>query len=376
MSYLAILGRQPELGLVELESRLGADHIKSFGEHALVTRTLPMEGLGGTVKLARVIADTPLRSLDKLDIDPKILPIKPGKNNFGLSVYGIAATPRSVGALGLALKKRLRAQGSFRLITPTDSTALSAAQLKFNKVLESGFELIIAVAQGRAILALTEQIQDIDWYSRRDYERPARDPKIGMLPPKLAQILVNTTPSDASVFDPFVGTGVVLQEALLLDRPSTGSDLEPNMVKATQTNLHWLQDQVKRQLPPWEVTATDARQAKLPPPPVAVVSEGYLGANYGTPPTTDQITKTRAEITKLYTEWLSHLLPQLPTSTHLAICAPVWQTGGQIYLTDILDRAIKLGYSLKQFQTVDSARLVYRRPDQAVGRQLLLLTKL
>jgi hypothetical protein len=34
-------------------------------------------------------------------------------------------------------------------------------------------------------------LQDFESYSKRDYGRPARDPRTGSLPPKLAQILIN-----------------------------------------------------------------------------------------------------------------------------------------------------------------------------------------
>jgi hypothetical protein len=34
-------------------------------------------------------------------------------------------------------------------------------------------------------------VQDIDAYAERDFERPMRDAFVGMLPPKLAQIMLN-----------------------------------------------------------------------------------------------------------------------------------------------------------------------------------------
>ena len=86
------------------------------------------------------------------------------------------------------------------------------------------------------VIALTEAIQDIDAYTARDRERPARSAKVGMLPPKLAQILVNSAQGSA-IYDPFCGTGVILQEALLMGHEAYGSDLAAEMVDATRTNL-------------------------------------------------------------------------------------------------------------------------------------------
>ena len=80
-------------------------------------------------------------------------------------------------------------------------------------------------------------MQDIESYTKRDRERPKRDAKVGMLPPKLAQIIINLAAGQLpeeklqnicdiplgepiprrllgqTVLDPFCGTGVILQEA-------------------------------------------------------------------------------------------------------------------------------------------------------------------
>src|SRR5688572_26329888 len=67
MSYLAILGRQPELGLVELESVLGSEAVSRYGDHALLAQVCPLPRLGGTIKLARVISEQPAAAPEKLD---------------------------------------------------------------------------------------------------------------------------------------------------------------------------------------------------------------------------------------------------------------------------------------------------------------------
>lgn len=72
----------------------------------------------------------------------------------------------------------------------------------------------------------------------RDYGRPARDARVGMLPPKLAQIMLNLSVKDeksGTVLDPFCGTGVLLQEAALAGFDFIGSDIEPRMVEMTLT---------------------------------------------------------------------------------------------------------------------------------------------
>ena len=84
-THLAILGRQPELGLIELESVLGSDAVASFGQHALVTGELTFDNLGGAIKLGRIIARRPRTRLDRIELDTELLPLLPrsaGKLTF------------------------------------------------------------------------------------------------------------------------------------------------------------------------------------------------------------------------------------------------------------------------------------------------------
>ena len=372
--YISILGRQPELGLVELESLLGAEAVQPFGRQAVLTTSeLPIDRLGGVLKTARVLSRGPVVPLRELPIDASKLPLRDSKTPFGLSLYGLRETPKSLMAAGLELKKRLRERGSVRLVQPGKGLALSAAELRHNRVVETGFEVLVLVAAGEMVVALTTGVQDIDWYSKRDYERPARSAKVGMLPPKLAQVLVNTTTAGSAVYDPFCGTGVVLQEALLMERRAQGSDLSEDMVKASHVNLDWLQSQVPVPLPDWSVTSGDARQVKLPSG-MAIVSEGYLGPNLSRSPSPAELKKIQAELLPLYRESLASWAKQLEAGAEVSLCVPVWQdTKGWRYL-GLVDELADLGYTLKGFKHVRTP-LLYARDDQTVGRQLLLLRK-
>jgi len=316
MQYLAILGRQAELSLAELEAVLGSEQIKPFGpETARLARPVQLSRLGGTIKLARVIPN----------LDPANLPA-PGSSqtNLGLSWYGGPMTARRLTAMGLKLKQVLAQRGgSWRFVAPRSGTSLTAAQVKFNQLLGPGFELTCATHQGQTIYGLTESVQDIDWYSRRDYGRPVRAAGIGMLPPKLAQILLNLS-GDGPIHDPFCGTGVILQEALLMGRPANGSDIAPGMVAASRTNLEWLARQVDHTLPKWSVELADARRVHLTSPGTAIVTEGYLGPNLTQPIALAEFQRLDAELSALYRRTLAHLATQLARGASVVICVPVW----------------------------------------------------
>ena len=360
MSYLAILGRQPELGTVELESLLGAEAVRPLGPAALISESIELSRLGGCLKLARVIAQTV-----RLALPLKELNVEPTgtKRNFAVSIYGSRLSPAKLMHLGLELKKQL--PGSWRLVAPAkNQLALNSAQLKHNHIPERGFELVILQDKDHFVYALTEQVQDIEAYGQRDYHKPARDARAGMLPPKLAQILINLTgPENLPVWDPFCGTGTVLMESLLMSRPAYGSDLEPSMMQASRQNLEWLAAQ--RVVPTYELWQADATTARKPTDAVVVASEGFLGAP-GRRPTDSEV----ADLTGLYLSTLTNLARQ--NVCRVAICLPAAKDRP---LLPIIDRLTDVGYTLAQFAHANSERLIYHRPGQVVGRQLLSLRK-
>lgn len=375
LKYIAILGRQPELGLMELESVLGAAGVAPFGRTAaFMSEAVHIDRLGGAVKVAEVLFQGPLTDLRQLPLNVAALRPNGGKTTFALSVYGTRDTPKTVLAAGLELKKKLRAlgEGTVRLVKAGKGTAASSAELFHNKVLDEGFELLVIASGKEMVVARTLGVQDIDWYSRRDYDRPARSAKVGMLPPKLAQMLVNSTHGEA-VYDPFCGTGVILQEARLLGRSANGSDLAEEMVEATGKNMTWLDAQVAAPLPAWSVELADARRVRLPAGAV-VVSEGYLGPNLSEPPNIKTLAEIRREMMDLYSKTLANFAAQLPSGAEVSMCAPAWRVGKDWHYLGIIDELPRLGYTLRSFEHVRTP-LLYAREDQVVGRQLLLLRK-
>lgn len=374
--YIAILGRQPELGLIELESVLGSSQVEQFGAVAILSDKPEYSHLGGTVKLARLISRIPYQSLKKLEIDLSIFPDGDNKLTFAVSFYGSKLDPHILKTFSLGLKRDLQETGrSVRYLAPKyGSVELTAAQLKYNGIPDTGTELIIVRHHNEMLIGITEAIQDIDAYSERDHGRPARSAKVGMLPPKLAQLLINTT-NGKLVFDPFCGTGVVLQEAYLMGRTAAGSDLSAEMVIASQTNMEWLQSKYGVASAESQLENVDATRVRLPKGNISIVSEGYLGPNLMTPPQAGQLGALIRPLRQLYTETLRNLSSQLPSGTEVSLCAPAWSVDGEWVPLPILDVLPDLGYTVKVFNASKDSVPVYGRPGQAVGRALYLLTK-
>ena len=119
---------------------------------------------------------------------------------------------------------------------PNTSPTLGSAQIIHNSLTkQNGAELIIFKQNGSLQLAHTIHEQNIEAYAARDQARPKRDARVGMLPPKLAQTIINLASGphlpNQTLLDPFCGTGVVLQEALLMGYNVYGTDIEPKMIQ-------------------------------------------------------------------------------------------------------------------------------------------------
>lgn len=93
----------------------------------------------------------------------------------------------------------------------------------------------------RYFLAKTESVQDVDFYAKRDYEKPWRSARVWMLPPKLAQMLINFAwEENKSIWDPFCWTWTILLEAgLMWFEKIIWSDLSEEMVDFSEENFEY-----------------------------------------------------------------------------------------------------------------------------------------
>lgn len=85
---------------------------------------------------------------------------------------------------------------------------------------------------------MTLACQDIDSYTRRDTGK-SRDMIVGMMPPKLVQMMLNLSldsdMKNPGIYDPFCGLGTTLIEAANMGMTRIyGSDLSKEMVTASE----------------------------------------------------------------------------------------------------------------------------------------------
>ncbi len=380
---VCILGRQPELGIAELESVVGSDRIKPIGPCAALVDSktaLNQNNLGGTIKMAELI-----KEVDSTEINSVMSALRDTviecmsvdvahKQTFGISAYGLNISARRISELSFLIKKSLKAKSvSVRAII-SNSTTLNSAQVIHNGLTgRSGSEFIVVSDKHRSYIARTISVQDIDSYSKRDYERPRRDMRVGMLPPKLAQIMLNLAKAEPrlTVLDPFCGTGVVLIEAALMGLKLEGSDIKREMITNSKENLEWLAKEYHIKVDQ-HISCADATINKWKHFD-RVVTETYLGPQPPRNPDPAAINRIATECNFLVFRFLKNLRGQIGAETRCCIAIPAWPTKGGIIRLPLAKQIEKIGYTEIRFKNAGRNGLIYMRPDQYVARELLVL---
>ncbi|MDQ3159206.1 MAG: methyltransferase domain-containing protein [bacterium] len=426
---LLVLGRQPELGLAELESLFGTDKVTLFGDNLAVLdvdpKDVPYSRLGGSVKLCKMLHE--FKTTNWLEIDEHLKKVFPdhiknieGKLTFGISTINIQVSAKQQQKTGLELKKIAKKSGVSARVVPNKTKELNSASVLHNKLYKNnGWELLF-VSDGESIMfGQTVGVQDIDAYAARDQQRPKRDSRVGMLPPKLAQIIINLATgelpeqkddtesfdqkinekvikrSDAlrilnkevvatkseivetpkqTILDPFCGTGVLLQEALLMGYNTFGTDIEFEMIQYTHENLDWLQSRF-RVKGTYDVTPGDATEFDWKSGFDFVASETYLGKAYSHAPRSDELHKNIQNVNTITKKFLSNLAKQTEKDTRICLALPAWKTKDGFLHLGVLDSLGEIGYNRMEFKSSGGKELIYHREGQQVGRELVVIIR-
>ncbi len=405
-TYVAVLGRQPLVSLAELESLCEkvqpiATNLATFETDAEPQRL--MQRLGGTLKIAEPITEPIAIFWEQLPQDGKIV--------LGVSDFSRGAKAFGAQKEALRWKKFLTKLGRSVRVVPNRTAEISSATSLHNRLFtDTHIELLKLGKNYYRVRA----VQDIEAYVRRDQARPARDAKVGMLPPKLAQILINlcgNLPTETRLLDPFCGTGVVLQEAALMGYVPYGTDLSARMVQYSDRNLRWLERQkdyltqskslategasapvnpivaqnvqkvnskiahVNNSLK-FEVAEGDAQNYTWQPPINAVACETYLGPPMSTPPVEIKLRQAKQDCKTIIVGFLKNLAEQIKSGTPVVIAVPAWlRPNGEYERLNLLDEIDELRYNVVRFKNVRQKDLLYHRDGQVVAREIIVLRK-
>lgn len=385
MTFYAFLGNTPDLSIAELESLTGqktefvASHLVSL-EQPQPEFKIMTQKIGGVVKFLEKIASIPNASEDV--VQAKLLDFltkQDGKVTFGLSQLPSGSTmPVTTSSLKQALKEHGVAS---RFLDHDGSQDLSAAYWQKNPDLH---EFFLVRQEDAYLLLRTIWVQDISDWSKRDRSKPYADRKKGMLPPKVARMMVNlvsaklsdkttaqdtpTTITDSNtqpkvLYDPFCGSGTILMEAALQSYHLAGSDLDLNSVVGTKQNLEWLAHEYELEI---EATVLQHDATQNVPPNIpqvdAIVTEPFLGKPKPSP---DKAKDTISGLERLYLgafkKWRSHLKP----GGEVVIIFPAIVTLKHTFtLENLIDKLEKIGY------IASLGPLEYNRAQAIVRRQI------
>lgn len=379
-NYFFILGRENKISQKELENILASfdfglnkDYVSILSDHVLeIKLDAPKEKvaglidlLGGTVKIFEKVAPRDGNIAELLvngSIGRKLL--------FGVSNY----TSEKIDTFKMALAAKKQVRQPVRVIDGKEDGRLSSAQSFQYKMDDGNIELgIFDTGIGKLIA-----VQNIDLWTEHDYGKPKSDARSGMLPPKLARMMVNIAVASSKiknplVVDPFCGSGNILIEALALGNEVHGSDISEKAVSDSVANVDWFlkanRSGLKAEVFQADALCYDFGQIN---DDFVVVAEPYLGEPRNSKLRIDEETDAKKEIVGLYQAFFKNLKQTTNKQRLKAICLvfPLFElaNGKQLSIFDrCVDFVSDLGY------TTICSPLTYGRDYQVVKRQIVLL---
>ncbi len=369
MRHFFHLGRSKELAIAEIGSLVGFEGMELDGEYLSIDGEFDQkfqDRLGGTIAIYSLLGSG-------ADIESQIvsdLEGREGKISFGIESNYMHK--KDTFQILKKVKKNLKSSGhSVRFVE-----SLNTASILGNGFLNGKMSVYnLLKFEGDEHLVKLVGIQNINEYTKRDMEKPYRDAKLGMLPPKLAQIMINLANPSGKVYDPFCGTGTVLIEAGLMGFDLKGSDIQSVNIEGSKKNLACAGfDAHLKVLDATRISSLDGVSA--------VVTEGFLGEpKSGNEREADLISELQ-ELKSLYLQFLT-AVAKANTNPDLSVVfsLPSYKATSMDLLENLVEKLKPLGYSVEALIPEGnplglSAKrsYIYKRDDQKVFRQIVRLS--
>lgn len=371
-----VFGRTPALAFAELRYLFPHSSIDLVHPRVAVTSIdadpeLLIRRLGGTVRIGTIIAEESSIAPDR--IATYLARSNPRSITFTLSHLGDHSFSQS---FSREVKDALKTQGiSSRYIFNPNNEPLSAIIMRDHRVTE----YLFIPRKESTMIVQTIVSQDVDAWSVRDFGRPRADAKRGMLPPKVARMIVNIASSakqmskDPTLLDPFCGMGTILAEAMLEGWCVIGVDIVREVINNAQENLRWIAQTYSISSEKYQVYHADATHIAdiLQEGSVdAIVTEPFLGDP--SLALVDQHDFKKVQnmlkgLEKLYIGCLKEWKRVVKSEGLIIMAFPIVSfNGNELTVKKVIDRCERLGYS------VEDGPWIYARPQAFVKRAFYL----
>lgn len=393
IKYFFILGNNPALSLAELFGLLNDDiqdfslnnnaRIITFCKDFLIVEldkkidaNKLMGLLGGTIKIGIILENPNVNNvnIEARDLIEEINIDKNKKFYFGFSAYG--KLNANLKQLAMDLKKELKQNNISSRWVVSSEKHLSSVVVKKNKLIsENGTEWCALKNKDKIFWGRTLAVQEFEDYGRRDFHRPKRDAKSGMIPPKLAKMMINIarfeinykTKNDITLLDPFCGSGTILQEAAILEIDKLiGSDLSEKAAQDANQNLKWIKEykNLKTNLAIFHSDVRKLSRLISIGSVDLIVTEPYLGPPLVGQENENTINKIIKELSGLYLSAFEEFKKILKEGGCVCMVWPVFITYRKNIYLSIFDEVKKNGFKQVDFDANKYAKLNFDDKDE------------
>ncbi len=353
--------------------------------------------LGGSIKCGLILNSFEQKNQQKLaDFIHETLSTYHPQLHFGINVFDKNENNQNNQLKfwkkwALAWKKENKNNYQHLRFVESNEGNLSSVIIKKNKLLgEHGCDLNLIYNQEIIFIGQSQSVQDFELYSQLDYGRPAYEAKVGMLPPKLAQTMINLSrQSDEDIhslhlLDPFCGSGTVLNQAVFSGFIHIyGTDIDPQAIQRSKENLSYVSQllgtvDIDLNLQTIDVNklSTMLTKANID----KVISEAHLGPALSGKESKGQLNENKRLLEIIYKGAFQEIYKVMKPGGILVLTIPIFLYKQQLIKFDIQNliynnfKKAKVLGKHKNLYT-DRNSLIYKRPNQKLWREIFVFQK-
>lgn len=372
MKYLFILGRDPELSLIEIESFLSSREI-SFKIIEKTKEVLVLESnlnpqiihsLGGTVKIAGVIAEGDILRIESQLDHANIYNGKKNKITYFISYFDTELNSFLEGYLKDYFRS-IKVKAYYK-----KSKRKYVNNIEPTRILQKGFpENAIEFVVFKNYIARTLSVYNPKELQKRDLERPCHD-FLKSISLRLAKIMINISKIKPKqvLLDPFCGVGTILQEALIQNINVIGTDIDKELIKKSEKNIKWAIRQY-RPKSNFKLIACDCQKLSevLPKDSInAVVSEPFQGPYLKVKPNLEKAKEITRGLSLLYTKLFYQLNFLIKANSRIVIIIPHFT---------IYKKRINVLFKMPENFKIKVV-LPYFKPKSVIEREIFVIEKI